>query len=461
MRVRSGSSAASGTPASEAWPTAVSELSRRRSARAGSRSTRSRPSTRSSTVVSRPSASLMAVRAAVARRMASVGRAFGRLATLAPTASSAATAPIPEQAAAAAAALLAQRGARDASSGSGPGGAGRRRAACSRRPAAPRPAAAWAASIASPQRCRKCPIASASGTGLRSGRPASSSCGRTGSRWWVAVVAATSTSSIASIPSEPAPPRIWKSWCRCSTAAVGRSVERALWSSSVPTTCATLRDTSAIRSSGESSPSQVYGWISSASPSESATRRCRALGSSSSTEGGGGSSNILPSRTITAAAGPSLATWPSRPRTTSATTLMPAALRQAEARALVVDQPVRRGERLGDRPGRAGGEVVVVVALDRLERLGGGPPERRVPAGHLGEQEEAPLGAHLGAHRRLAEPDQVVRVGGALVAGQGTDAGGQATAHRDPAELERGTATRPIIGSGRPPNEPPKRPLDR
>ncbi len=138
-----------------------------------------------------------------------------------------------------------------------------------------------------------------------------------------------------------------------------------------------------------------------------------------------------------------------------------AALRQPETGPLVIDEAVGRGQRLGDRAGRAGREVVVVVALDPLQRLGGGPSQRGVPAGHLGEQEEAPLGAHLGAHRRLPEADQVVRVGGALLAGQQTDAGGQATAHRDPAGLERGTATRPIIGSGHPRHEPPKRRLDR
>jgi hypothetical protein len=115
-----------------------------------------------------------------------------------------------------------------------------------------------------------------------------------------------------------------------------------------------------------------------------------------------------------------------------------AAAGQTEPRTLVVEEPIRRGECLADRAGRPGREVVVVVTLDRLERLGRGTAKGRVAAGDLRQEEEAALGPHLGAGRRLAEADQVECVGGALLAGQQADAGGQAVAHRNPRDSSEG-----------------------
>ena len=177
------------------------------------------------------------------------------------------------------------------SSGSGRGGAGTKARSMFTPTSSARPAAAWAASIASPQRCRKCPIASASGTGLRSGRPASSSCGRTGSRWCVAVVAATSTSSIASIPSEPTPPRISKSWWRCSTAARG---EASRGRSAAPRCRPPARRCATPAPVGRRATARPPRCrAGSPAPRRASRRRGDAArsGSSSSTEGGGGSSN--------------------------------------------------------------------------------------------------------------------------------------------------------------------------
>ena len=117
------------------------------------------------------------------------------------------------------------------------------------------------------------PTASAPGTGLRSGRPARGSAARTGSSRWVVVVRPMAVSSIAISPSEPMPPRSRNSsWMR-SAAAPGRPARRAVRVSSAPTTSARFRLINATRSPPVSSPDQVTGSTSSASPRDMATRR--------------------------------------------------------------------------------------------------------------------------------------------------------------------------------------------
>ena len=83
--------------------------------------------------------------------------------------------------------------------------------------------------------------------------------------------------------------------------------------------------------------------------------------------------------------------------------------------ALVVEPAVGVGERLAEGAECARREVVVVVVLERFQRLCRRAPDGGVASGDLCQQEEAALGPYLGANRRLPEAEHVARVGGSLL----------------------------------------------
>ena len=156
-----------------------------------------------------------------------------------------------------------------------------------------------------------------------------------------------------------------KSRCRCSIAAAGRRVAKRalqlLHSHDLREVAADERE----RSPAASSPCQVYGLISIASPSVAATRRRRTRGSSSVDRRG--RRDLVHPRPR--------GRRPRRRAELGDVRLAPAhdqgddahagAAGDAQPAALVVDAPVGGGQSLGQRAQRASREVVVVVALDR------------------------------------------------------------------------------------------------
>ncbi len=90
---------------------------------------------------------------------------------------------------------------------------------------------------------------------------------------------------------------------------------------------------------------------------------------------------------------------------------------------------VRDGDRLAQRAEGARRQVVVVVRLDGFERLARRSAHVGVAAGHLGKEEEGPLTAHLGARGRLAEAQDVPRVGGSFLRHRESDTGCESVGH--------------------------------
>ena len=193
-------------------------------------------------------------------------------------------------------------------------------------------------------------------------------------------MAASSAISIARMPSDPAPPRMAKILLEVLDRGRAASSARASCSSSTPTVCAKWRLTSAIRSPAASAPCQVNGSTSIASPRVAATRRARTRGSSS-----------VDRRRRWDLVHPRLADDDRARRTHLGDVRLPpadddgddadaGAAWDAQPPALVVEAPVGAGQRLGQRDEDARREVVVVVALDRVERLAAAAGERRAPA---------------------------------------------------------------------------------
>ncbi len=92
--------------------------------------------------------------------------------------------------------------------------------------------------------------------------------------------------------------------------------------------------------------------------------------------------------------------------------------RNGEPAALVVQAPVRTGQRLRQGDQHPGRQVVVVVAPQRFEGLGRGAGQLRRGAGELRHHEQAALGARLGADGRLVEEDHVMGIGRPLLSGR-------------------------------------------
>ena len=147
---------------------------------------------------------------------------------------------------------------------------------------------------------------SASGMGDRSGAPASGSSGRTGTSVRDLCVAPTSLASNATAPSLPLPSAATNRAWRCSIADCGWSVTRASLSASVPTRATTFAETRHSESPTESSPRQTSGSSSSAG--------------SPMSRFGSGSVDSRAWRMRYASAGPTVATYSSRPRTTATAT---------------------------------------------------------------------------------------------------------------------------------------------
>src|SRR5664280_917802 len=180
---------------------------------------------------------------------------------------------------------------------------GRRSWSWSASPASPLPTAARARPAPDETAARPSPTESASGIGERSGRPASGSGGRTGTRRPRWVVADTSPASRASAASLPLPPAATKRWWRCSIAACGCSVTTASLSSSGPSFAVRLDETSTSESRTAISPRHTSGVTSSiGSPLARAAS---------------GSVSRWACRTRYASAGPVVTTYSSLPRTTA------------------------------------------------------------------------------------------------------------------------------------------------
>jgi hypothetical protein len=105
------------------------------------------------------------------------------------------------------------------------------------------------------------------------------------------------------------------------------------------------------------------------------------------------------------------------------------ASRDAETTAAVVEAAVRTAQRLRQRHEDPGGQVVVVLAFDRVERLAGRADEVLAGAGDLGQQEEASLRARLGPGGRLVEGEKVERIRRPFVGGRKSDPGRETVAH--------------------------------
>ena len=69
--------------------------------------------------------------------------------------------------------------------------------------------------------------------------------------------------------------------------------------------------------------------------------------------------------------------------------------------------PVRLGQGAGQGVERAGGQVVVVVVLDGLQRLAGGAHRVRPGVRQLGDEVQAALRPDRGADGWLVDADQV------------------------------------------------------
>ena len=97
--------------------------------------------------------------------------------------------------------------------------------------------------------------------------------------------------------------------------------------------------------------------------------------------------------------------------------------------ALMEEAAVGVGQRLAQGAQRPGRQVVVVVVLQGLESLRRGAPNRGVATRHLRQQEEAPLGPDLRAHRGLAEAQDVPRVSWSLLRHREADSGCESIRH--------------------------------
>ena len=321
----------------------------------------------------------------------------------------------------------------------------------------PRPTAPLAPSAASPARCRPRPMASASGTGLWSGSPANGSAGRTGSRWWVVAVAASSLISIASSPSEPEPPRTVNRCWRYST-AVDRphAGQRALQ----------LIDAHRVREVPADERDPIVG-------GHAALPRVRLHLERLAQRGGHASPAdarvlLVDGRRRWDLVHPSVADEhrAGRPQLRDVRLAAAdhdrhdadaAATRDAQPAALVIQPSVRAAQRLGQGDQDARRQVVVVVAHQSIDRLAGRLGERGAPAGQLGDDEEAALRPGQGADGGLVEDDEVEGVSRPLLGGQQADPGRDAVAHERPGCVLRAPRAR-LWDRPQPDDDPPIRP---